>query len=62
MAVRRKPKNSEAPSCFGNWKIPSIFGIFTSFQAKKERKTRKKRSGATSNKIKSAMKSLKVPN
>ncbi|KAK9927713.1 hypothetical protein M0R45_024884 [Rubus argutus] len=59
-AVRRKQKNSEAPSCFGNWKIPSIFGIFTSFQAKKERKTRKKRSGATSNKIKSAMKSLKV--
>ncbi|XP_062026271.1 uncharacterized protein LOC133742600 [Rosa rugosa] len=60
VAVRRKPKNSDqAPSCFGNRIFPSIFGLCTNFQAKKERMTTKKRSGTTSNKIKSAINSLK---
>ncbi|ONI06360.1 hypothetical protein PRUPE_5G055600 [Prunus persica] len=62
VAVRRKPnKISKAPICFGNWKIPGMFGFFTSSQAKKDRKTRTKRTGSTtSNKIKAVIKSLKV--
>ncbi|KAI5327951.1 hypothetical protein L3X38_027347 [Prunus dulcis] len=62
VAVRRKPnKISKATICFGNWKIPDMFGFFTSSQAKKDRKTRTKRTGSTtSNKIKAVIKSLKV--
>ncbi|XP_004300326.1 PREDICTED: protein hunchback-like isoform X2 [Fragaria vesca subsp. vesca] len=61
VTVPKKPKNSKAPTCFGNCKVPTIFGpLLTSFQAKQERKTRKKRGGNSSNKIKAAIKTLKV--
>ncbi|XP_009346155.2 uncharacterized protein LOC103937902 [Pyrus x bretschneideri] len=63
VGVRRKPNkssSSKAPTCFGNWKLPNVFGIF---QAKKGRKTRKMpwgNSRTTTSKIKAAVKSLKV--
>ncbi|KAK9927715.1 hypothetical protein M0R45_024885 [Rubus argutus] len=60
VAVPRKPKNAKAPNCFGNCNLPTIFGPLTSFHAKKERKTRTKSSGHANNKIKAAIKSLKV--
>ncbi|XP_050377944.1 uncharacterized protein LOC126795157 [Argentina anserina] len=55
-----KPKNPKAPTCFGNCRSPTIFGPLTSFHAKKERKTRKKRAYNASKKIKAAIKTLKV--
>ncbi|KAI4327193.1 hypothetical protein L6164_019683 [Bauhinia variegata] len=53
---QRKPKTSEKPSCFGNWKltIPSFLRSLTSTKSKKKRK----RSGLSSSQTRNVIKKL----
>ncbi|XP_056174411.1 uncharacterized protein LOC130140071 [Syzygium oleosum] len=63
VAVQRKQKLETAPACLGNYKITitRFLRSLTSFQAKKDRKKRKKDTGgSTGNKEQAEMKSLEV--